>query len=245
MNPKKDIDRLLRSQQFDTDCTDSDIIYQYAKGLALIENCLVVISDLKSNSSRIFNGGFANELGLSGASYENSIWEGEIIGKICRDDQEEKYLSELRFFNFLRKIPHNKRKHYYLVSHLRFIGKNDNLIDVMHRMYYWYEGKTDTIRYGVCIYSPFSISIPYKSVAINSVSGEIIELTSTTDSSILSKREKQILSLIETGLTSQVIADRLCISKHTVSRHRQEILSKLQARNSTEACKRGKLLKLI
>ena len=35
------------------------------------------------------------------------------------------------------------------------------------------------------------------------------------------------------------------ISKNTVSRHRQAILSKLQVRNSHEACKVAKALSLI
>ena len=72
-----------------------------------------------------------------------------------------------------------------------------------------------------------------------------MELSSASDKSILSKREKQVLSLIETGVTSQEIADRLCISKHTVSRHRQEILAKLQAKNSTAAIRIAKQLNLL
>lgn len=80
---------------------------------------------------------------------------------------------------------------------------------------------------------------------INSISGEKQELSSDNDGGILSKREKQVLALVETGITSQDIADRLCISKHTVSRHRQEILLKLQARNSAEAIHRAKQLKII
>ena len=243
MNPKKDIDLLLRSQQFERIYDDSETVYQYANGLAIVENCVVVVSDLKANASRIYNGKFSNVLGLSGASHENSIWEGEIIDKMGIEEQEEKYLSELRFFNFLRKIPIKSRKDYYLVSHLCFRGIDGNFVDILHRMYYWYD--CEIIRYGICIYSPLLFKMPYKSVVVNSITGEIYELTHESDSSILSKRERQVLSLIEMGFTSQSIADKLCISKHTVSRHRQEILSKLQARNSMEACKRGKLLKII
>lgn len=62
---------------------------------------------------------------------------------------------------------------------------------------------------------------------------------------ILSVREKQVLSLIGKGLTSKKIAETLSISINTVSRHRQEILGKLQVKNSIEACRVAKDLKLI
>ena len=71
------------------------------------------------------------------------------------------------------------------------------------------------------------------------------ELESNQDSGILSEREKQILRLIDQGMMSRDIAETLCISIHTVSRHRQEILGKLQVRNSIEACRIARDLKII
>lgn len=46
-------------------------------------------------------------------------------------------------------------------------------------------------------------------------------------------------------LTSKEIAETLSISINTVSRQRQEILGKLQVKNSIEACRIAKDLKLI
>ena len=71
------------------------------------------------------------------------------------------------------------------------------------------------------------------------------ELTRQDKTNILSAREKQVLNLINKGLTSKDIAEMLCISRNTVNRHRQEILSKLQAKNSIEACRTAKDLNLI
>ena len=51
----------------------------------------------------------------------------------------------------------------------------------------------------------------------------------------LSKREKQILSLIKDGMLSKEIAGKLFISVHTVNTHRQRILEKLNVSNSIEA----------
>ena len=53
------------------------------------------------------------------------------------------------------------------------------------------------------------------------------------------------MNLIDKGLASKDIAGILAISINTVSRHRQEILGKLQVRNSIEACRIAKDLNLI
>jgi len=53
----------------------------------------------------------------------------------------------------------------------------------------------------------------------------------------LSKREKEILKLISDGKASKEIADDLYISVHTVNTHRQNILEKLNVKNSHEAIK--------
>ena len=47
------------------------------------------------------------------------------------------------------------------------------------------------------------------------------------------------------GMSSIDISNTLSISKNTVSSHRQNILEKLQAKNSVEACKIAKEMKLI
>lgn len=54
---------------------------------------------------------------------------------------------------------------------------------------------------------------------------------------MLTAREKEILSLISKGLISKQIADKLCISVNTVNTHRQKILEKLNVVNTFEALK--------
>ena len=80
---------------------------------------------------------------------------------------------------------------------------------------------------------------------INSIDGHVTELEEYNNEKILSVREKQVLKLIDKGLMSKDIAEMLSISIYTVNRHRQEILGKLQVKNSIEACRIAKDLKLI
>ncbi len=61
----------------------------------------------------------------------------------------------------------------------------------------------------------------------------------------LTKRELELLALIEKGCTNQEIADRLVISIPTVKRHISNIYSKLGAKNRVQAISLGKELSLI
>lgn len=245
MSHREQIDSILRRQIFSEIDTATDTVYLYAQGIAEMEKCVVVVSDMKSCTSRIFYGAFSQILGLTGHTVEDSIWEKEILSKMSPEEREEKYLAELRFYNFLRHIPNRKRTDYYMATILRLNDHQDSPIEVLHRMYYRYDDRMDAIRFGVCVYGPAPFSLPAKSIVIDSITGKWEELSSTDDHRILTPREKQVLTLIESGMTSQDIADHLCISRNTVSRHRQEILSKLQVRNSTEACRRAKLMHII
>lgn len=53
----------------------------------------------------------------------------------------------------------------------------------------------------------------------------------------ITPREKEVILLIAEGLTTKEIAARLFLSKHTVESHRQNILLKLNMKNSTELVK--------
>lgn len=50
----------------------------------------------------------------------------------------------------------------------------------------------------------------------------------------LSGRETEILKLVVSGMTSQAIADSLCISLFTVRAHRRNIMEKTNASNTAE-----------
>ena len=55
----------------------------------------------------------------------------------------------------------------------------------------------------------------------------------------LSKRESEVLKLIAEEYTTQQIADELFISTHTVESHRQNLLHRLQAKNTAGLIKQA------
>lgn len=245
MENQRILNKLLRTQDFSDSREKILMAEDNARAMVEIEKVLAVVSNMADGTSRIFDGGFGSAIGLTDYSREDSIWETGILSIMSDEEQEEKYIAELRFFHYLRHQPKQQRKNYYLVSKLRFSRGGKNFMDVLHRMYYVYEDSADNIIGAICIYGPLTFDFNGKSHAVNSLTGISEPLTSSTNSTVLSKRESQILSLIASGFKSAEIAERLNISKHTVSRHRQEILARLQVKNSIEACRLAKSMKLI
>lgn len=245
MSSLKKLNQLLKSQSFNGSTIDVSQLLDYAKNISQIENVTVVVSDMRCGISRIFPGKFGIVLGVSNYVEENSIWEKAILNLMTEKQREEKYLAELRFFNFLRHVPRHVRPDYYLVSKLRMKAATGDTIDVIHRMYYIYADDSETVTHALCLYGRPTFDFIGKNRIVNSFTGVSEELTASGDSSILSRREKQVLTLIDSGKRSYEIADILSISKNTVNRHRQQILAKLQVKNSMEACRIAKTMKII
>lgn len=240
------LNKLLQNQSFESVRPYVPDLLNYVENIAKIENVIAVISDLKNGTSRIFVGKLGDVLGISNYEKENSIWEKAILNLMTVEEREEKYLSELRFFNFLRHIPSKSRSDYYMVSKLSMKTVTGQRINLIHKMYYIHATDSDVVTHALCLYGriqPFDFV--GKSVIVNSITGVAEEITSARDATILSKREQQVLSFIDSGKTSAEIAVVLSISKNTVSRHRQEILAKLQVKNSVEACRIAKSMKII
>ena len=239
------LDSLLRHQA----SADVDEGYnraiKYAESIAAIENCIAVVSNFAKNSSKIIAGKFAEAIDLGDYGKENSIWEKRILSLMTDEEQEAKLIAELRFFHYLRKVAPSKRDNYYLISGLRFRIGEKRFIDVQHRMYYVYDSSKTSIVAAICLYSPSVFNYSGKSYVVDAVTGLCEELTHSADGSVLSRRECQVLSLIDSGKKSREIAEMLNISIHTVNRHRQSILESLNVKNSHEACRIAKSMSII
>ena len=61
----------------------------------------------------------------------------------------------------------------------------------------------------------------------------------------ISDREKEVLKFVAEGLSTKIIADRLCISSRTVESHRVKIMKKVNAANTAELIKIAMKLRLF
>ncbi|MDE5642222.1 MAG: helix-turn-helix transcriptional regulator [Muribaculaceae bacterium] len=235
-NHLSNLTRLLRTErEHNSDSRRSDI-YGYARSIAAVEKVIAVVSNLYENTSRIFDGGFAAEIGLDGYDSENSIWEKRILSLMPQSELDNKLIAELRFYHFLRHRG-KSRANYHLMTRLRFSDGKGGFRDILHRLYYIYGHEPTKPDYAICLYGPLYVEFPGNSLAVNSITGYAEELCAESSADILSRRELQVLRLIDSGLRSQEIAGQLNISLHTVNRHRQNILAAMQVKNSMEACR--------
>jgi DNA-binding NarL/FixJ family response regulator len=62
---------------------------------------------------------------------------------------------------------------------------------------------------------------------------------SENDPAGLSRREMEVLSHLQQGLTNRQIADRLYISTNTINKHVQQVLRKLGVSNRVQAAVRA------
>lgn len=256
----------LRRQNFPEREQHGETLQRYkriARGYAVMENAIAVLSDLHTDESYIYYSRFARTLGLGdgqtfseegdmrtaevtdGGQRIGSIWERDIFRLIHPDDLEQKHLHELRFFHFVKGLPRERRADFHMASRLRMRHPSAGYVNVMHRIFYIGEPARNTLRLALCLYTPLTYDMPAAGVIIDSTDGTHTDIDASADNNILSSREKQILRLIDNGLPSKEIAQRLSISIHTVSRHRQQILGKLRVKNSIEACRTAKTLHLI
>lgn len=245
-----ELSRNLLRQDFSRDrlYETADAGRQIAKVYSMIENAVAVLSDMRTDISYMYSGGFAATLGLEespSGETTHSIWEKTVLERVHPDDLRNKYLHELCFFNFMKKQPLASRGRYCYAGKLRMKDREGNYIFVLHRIFYVTDSSDGSFPLSLCLYTPLVSDIPANGLIIDTISGKAAELQMETGRDILSRREAQILEMIDKGLTSRQISESLSISVHTVSRHRQEILSKLQVRNSVEACRIARKLQII
>ncbi|MCD7933490.1 MAG: LuxR C-terminal-related transcriptional regulator [Tannerellaceae bacterium] len=254
MNIRATLSEVLLKQPFTSDENEWALLEKYkqvAQTYSIIENSLAVLSDLRSNQSYIYYGGVGETLGIaSGYTTENinSICEDDIFSRIHPEDLIRKHLYELRFFQLLKLLPVEERSDYQVLSKLRMKDKSGDYILIHHRMFYVSNCSPENLWLALCLYNFSQDTFPVgmnNSLIINSATGKIVDTDPDSCKTILSTREKEILFLIQKGYRSKDIAEKLSISKNTVSRHRQNILEKLCVKNSFEACRVGKLVGFI
>lgn len=243
---------LLTGQKFE----DSDELFQkleeskeLARSYAVVSNGIAVLSDFYENASYIYSGQFGRTLGIDDFSKDtNSSFECEIFNKIPPEELLERHILELRFYRFLEANSIKDKSDYKMVSFVHFNQGNGSRIPVLHCTRYIQILPGGSVWLGLCTYVPF-VDIPegIEGCIVNQRTGESIqsEQYKQYDCQLLSARQLEVLSLLAKGEGSKQIAEQLCISVNTVSRHRQNILTQLNVTNTAAAVKIGLRMHLI
>lgn len=252
-NVEDDLNNELLNQKFELDINQNEVLTTFqdiAKGYTLVENCIAVLSDLQANRSYIYMGKLAKLLGLDFQPSQqqiNSIWEDSILRIMHPEDLIKKHTLELQFFHFLKSKPIFERINFYATCIIRMQDTKGNYMLVRHRLFYVQSNRIGSFGLALCLYN-ICTKLDHSDIdtsITNSATGDIFYPMLADYKSILTKREKEILALVDQGKASKEIAEILSVSIFTINRHRQNILEKLQVKNSHEACQLAKSMQLI
>ncbi|WP_291913807.1 LuxR C-terminal-related transcriptional regulator [Chitinophaga sp. CB10] len=240
------------NQAFDSELDPKMSLEKYkhvAFIFSVLQNSTAVLTDLKTRKSYIYHGALSAYLGIGEkmtTELQDAVWEESILTFIHPDDLRAKQAMELKLFHYIKSKPPEDRLNYYLVMKIKARAKNQSYIPLELKVYY--ASSSDSIQLALNIYSFTSSNYGdavMPGVIINSSNGEVLSGADLRFKNILTKREAEILKEIAKGSASKEISEKLCISKNTVDRHRQNIIEKLCVKNSAEACHAAMLMGII
>lgn len=253
---KKELERAFSKQIFNRNLLDKKVVEKcrsLIQSITEVNNGCAVLSDLAYNKSYFTIGTFGDFLGLSEEELSqdiiHSLDEDCIYRHIHPEDLVDKRMLELNFFLFLRKKKVEERLKFRSNCRIRMIDRNGEYKYITNQTQILKNSPCGNMWLALCQYD-LSPDQTYRnginSQITNNETGEVIQVLLTDKrQSILSFREKEILYLIKDGLPSKEIADKLGISFHTVNRHRQNILLKLDVTNSMEALHTAEVMNLL
>jgi DNA-binding CsgD family transcriptional regulator len=157
------------------------------------------------------------------------------------DDQPLVFDSYRRTFNFILTQPVEKRKDFKLILNFRQLDRNGRYLNLILQVVVLELDKKGNIWLVLII----DDLLPGK-IIMNEVNRKLeniktgktclfINESIKKNKTILSTREIEVLDLVSKGFVSKEIADKLYVSVNTVNNHRQNILEKINATNTSEA----------
>jgi len=152
------------------------------------------------------------------------------------DDLEVVRRIDKKVWEFLDTLPEEEKLTYKYIYEMRVLdrGKYVRMIYQMRLLAF----KDDNfLGMGIIDLAPEqSANTSVRFQIKNCLTDEVVPFTIETATDVLlTPREREILALAKEGMFSKEISEKLNISIHTVNRHRQNILEKLQVDNIIEA----------
>jgi DNA-binding CsgD family transcriptional regulator len=232
---------LLNQQKFDEKELDYSIMDKHAPfltQLSQVGNSGVTVFDMYRQQHIFASYNFTflfgydmDEINEKGNEYFDS--------KIHPDDRLTLMKNAVQLLRLYFSLPKNERNDHKVINEYRILNAENKYIRVIeqHQLLEADSRGNAWLSLGIIDISPNQDDFSgVRSQVLNFKTGRIID-TQPAASFKLTKREKEILSLVKEGYLSKEISEKLSISLHTVNTHRQRILEKMNADNSMEAVK--------
>ena len=152
------------------------------------------------------------------------------------DDLEVVRRIDKKVWEFLDTLPEEEKLAYKYIYELRVLEKGKYIRMIYQTRLLAFEDDNFLVMGMIDLAPEQSANTSVRFQIKNCLTDEIVPfaIESATDA-LLTPREREILALAKEGMFSKEISEKLNISIHTVNRHRQNILEKLQVDNIIEA----------
>lgn len=225
---------------------DKSILHQLSR---IGRNCTFVVDVYKCRYTYA-SPNFVDLLGYDSHKIETLEKQGDYLeSRIHPDDRTQLATLQITLSQFIYNLPFEQRNDYSNIYSFRMLNAKQQYIRVTSRHQVLEQdrnGKAWLILGNMDISPNQKNSETIDCTVLNLKNGEIFSpLSPSIPSTNLTYREIEILHLIQKGLLSKEIADKLSISIHTVNIHRQNLLRKLGAQNSIEAIRLGQEIGLL
>ena len=170
--------------------------------------------------------------------YIEASQEIDIEKLVHPDDWEVVRRIDKKVWEFLNTLPEEEKLAYKYIYELRVLERG-KYIRMIYQMRILAFKEDNFLAMGIIDIAPEqSANTSVRFQIKNCLTDEIVPfaIESAADT-LLTSREREVLALAKEGMFSKEISEKLNISIHTVNRHRQNILEKLQVDNMIEAVK--------
>jgi DNA-binding CsgD family transcriptional regulator len=244
--------QIFSYQNFDKDNIDYtafDSKFELLDRLADVENSSVAVLDMYQKKYVYLRSKFTDKLGYDlnkafamGPEYFFSLIHPEDIPVIIDTYQQT--------FGFILSLPVAERKDYKAILNFRLRNAQNKYITVILQLVVLELDKKGNLWLILILDDLLSNKTKFDKVnrsLVNIRNGKhcLFNIDLEKNKAVLSTREIEVLDLVSKGFLSKEIADKLFISVNTVNNHRQKILEKVNASNTTEAVTYARNLGLI
>ena len=170
--------------------------------------------------------------------YIEASQEIDIEKLVHPDDWEVVRRIDKKVWEFLNTLPEEEKLTYKYIYELRVLERG-KYVRMIYQMRILAFKEDNFLAMGIIDIAPEQLANTSVRFQIkNCLTDEIVPfaIESAADT-LLTPREREVLALAKEGMFSKEISKKLNISIHTVNRHRQNILEKLQVDNMIEAVK--------
>ena len=152
------------------------------------------------------------------------------------DDLEVVKRIDKKVWEFLDTLPEEEKLTYKYIYEMRVLDRG-KYVRMIYQMRILAFKDDNFLGMGIIDLAPEqSANTSVRFQIKNCLTDEIVPFAiETATDALLTPREREILALAKEGMFSKEISEKLNISVHTVNRHRQNILEKLQVDNMIEA----------